>query len=125
MTKGYSPVFPLSFSPEGGYLLNKNILQVVKQNLKNVMLTVPGERIFDINFGVGLKRFLFEPKTTETTERIKNRIIDQLEKYMPFINVQNINITFSEDQENTIFISLKYFVKNLSAQDVIELTVGT
>jgi hypothetical protein len=41
-----------------------DLTSVVDQNIKMTLLTSPGERVFDSNFGVGLKRYLFENDTT-------------------------------------------------------------
>lgn len=123
MARGYSPKFPLTFSPEGGYTLNKSIIEVVKQNFKNLLLTNPGERIFDINFGIGLKKFLFEQRTEEVKQAIKNRIFSQAAEYMPFIDIQRIDIVDDSSEENTIFISINYFIRNVSVLDVISLRV--
>jgi len=124
MTRGLSPKFPLSFSTEGGYALNKSVIEVIKQNFKNLLLTNPGERIFDLNFGIGLKRFLFEQRTEETNQAIKNRIIQQTSEYMPFIDVRGIDIANDENYENVIHVSIRYFIRNISALDQIKLTVA-
>ena len=55
---GLSPKILVDTSNEGGYTLNKTYRQVVKQNFKHLLLTEPGEKIMDKNFGVGLKKFL-------------------------------------------------------------------
>lgn len=123
MTRGYSPKFPLSFSPDGGYTLNKTVIEVVKQNFKNLLLTSPGERIFDVSFGVGLKRFLFEQRTEETKQAIKNRIYAQTNEYMPFLEIQNINIVDDKESENSIYIAIDYFIRNVSTFDKITLKV--
>lgn len=123
MTRGYSPKFPLSFSTEGGYTLNKSIIEVFKQNLKNLILTNPGERIFDSKFGVGLKRFLFEPRTEEVNQAIKNRIYIQVAEYMPFIDIRAIDIANDENDENTIYLSITYFIKNISLIDRLNIKV--
>lgn len=123
MSNGLSPKFPLYFSPEGGYALNKSIIEVVKQNFKNLLLTVPGERIFDINFGVGLKRYLFEPRTDEVYQAIRDRIYSQVDRYMPFLQIQEVTINHDQNQENTIYITVKYYILNISKEDIINLTV--
>lgn len=123
MSNGLSPKFPLYFSDEGGYALNKSIIEVVKQNFKNLLLTVPGERIFDINFGVGLKRYLFEQRTEETYQAIRDRIYSQVDRYMPFLEIQEITINHDEQQENTIYMTVKYYILNISKEDIINLTV--
>ena len=53
---GLSPKFPLTYSgADGHYSLNKTYSSMIQQNLKNLVLTSPGERkfqclIFDINY---------------------------------------------------------------------------
>jgi len=54
--------FPLEIDDETGSLLVYNMSElqsVVEQNIKMVLLTNPGERLFNNDFGVGLKRYLF------------------------------------------------------------------
>ena len=46
----------------------------VKSNLINVLLTEPGERIYEPNFGVGLKKLLFENQIKE--DELESRIKD-------------------------------------------------
>lgn len=123
MTRGYSPKLPLSFSADGGYDLNKTISEVVKQNFKTLLLTSPGERIFYSSFGVGLKRFLFEPRTEQTNQQIKNRIYSQVDTYMPFIEINNINFSSDPQEENAIYITISYFITNISSYDSISLLV--
>ena len=61
-----SPILPLdlatgtinSFSEE-------EIEKMIKQNLKMILLTHPGERIMVPDFGVGLPRFIFELENDE------------------------------------------------------------
>ena len=97
---GYSPKFPLQINDYvGAYALNTEITDVVAQNFKNLMLTAPGERIMDINFGVGLRRFLFEPNTPLTQGDIANKIRTQVTNYMPFVGLQSIQFN-SRDISN-------------------------
>ena len=68
-------------------LPKKNYERINKQNLKNLILTSPGERMMDPLFGVGIRRFLFENRTDVLTKTIKNTIANQAKKYMPFITI--------------------------------------
>ena len=73
--QGISPRIPLVYdSTDGPYQLNKNLKQTFNQNLKMLILTMPGERIMVPDFGVGLQGFLFEGVTGETFSRISTRI---------------------------------------------------
>ena len=57
---GLAPKLPLLYSDEdGAYRLVKSFKELVKQNFKNLVLTAPGERIMDPNFGGWIKKFSF------------------------------------------------------------------
>jgi len=55
MATGLTPQLPLNFGGEGDFALIKVYEDLVKQNLKNLMLTIPGERTMDSNFGAGIQ----------------------------------------------------------------------
>ena len=64
---GYSPKFPLQLDNYvGAYSLTQTVEEVIRQNLMNLILTAPGERIMDINFGVGMRHYLFEQNVPDT-----------------------------------------------------------
>ena len=69
---GISPKLPLIVNDlDGHYGLNKTIRQAIKQNFKNLILTSPGERVMDIQFGVGLRNYFFENFTDSQTLPIR------------------------------------------------------
>jgi phage baseplate assembly protein W len=122
--QGYSPKLPLARDKgeDGLYGLNKTILESIKQNLKMLLLTSPGERIMDSNFGVGVRRFLFEQDSEETREELENRIHSQVNKYLSFIKIDEL--TFSQpdsNNENLLFINLRYSIPSLGMNDEINL----
>lgn len=118
--EGISVKLPLSYDEvDGPFLLNKNLKEVVRQNLKNLMLTEPGERIMDADFGVGLKRLLFEPVHPVTYDKIKTRIRQQVKKYMPFLGLDNIAISARGPQ---VQVSIHFNLGSLDEQDVLHIT---
>ena len=54
--------FPLDYSPEGFFYKTKTVLEQSKANLRNLLLTTPGERIFQPDFGSNLKNLVFEQR---------------------------------------------------------------
>ncbi len=82
--KGFSVKLPLSTDKiDGPYVLNKTLESTIKQNLKMLVLTEPGERVMNGNFGVGLKRLLFEPDVLfgSNGPQVKVSIIYSLGEY--------------------------------------------
>lgn len=108
MTNRIAPFLPLKIDDDGGdYLSINRIKPLVRQNLKNLILTNPGERIMDPNFGVGIKRFLFENRTNTLTNTIRSLITGQVKKYMPFVSITNVE--FSDGIENPNFLGINIF----------------
>ena len=124
---GLSPKLPLVIDYGDGYALNKTYVEVVKQNLNNLLLTVPGERIMDPDFGVGIKRFLFEMDNDITRSEISGKIYEQGGKYIPFIEITDI--VFKSQREdinidpNLLFISITYIITPLDFSDKLDISV--
>ena len=88
---GLSVKFPLALDPNTGfYELNQTYSEMITQNLKNLILINPGERIMDPFFGVGVRTFLFQPNTNSTYRKIRERIHAQVERYMSFVRVNSV-----------------------------------
>jgi|TARA_R100001594_G_scaffold123988_1_gene160723 phage baseplate assembly protein W len=88
---GLSPKLPLHVDQNYGYGLTKTFKEVAQQNLKMLIMTSPGERIMLPNFGVGIRRFLFENITQRTFDEIEEKIYQQTKIYLPYITIESIN----------------------------------
>ena len=94
MPAGLAPILPITNSRVD---LIQNYEALIGQNLKMLILTNPGERMMDINFGVGLRRFLFEMNDPTTYEAITSRMREQISQYLPFVELQKIEFNSRED----------------------------
>ena len=121
---GYSPILPITIDAIDGIALNKSYSAVAKQNFKMLLLTVPGERIMDPLFGIGLKTFFFENVTPQTISKIKTRIREQTAKYLPYINMLKLDINSDVRDSrdvNVLTVHIKYEIVNLNMFDWIKL----
>jgi phage baseplate assembly protein W len=124
MASGLSPKLPLQIDPQDGYSLNKTYAEMVTQNLKMLILTAPGERIMDPKFGVGIRNYLFEPNYSTTHQEIDLKIKNQVNKYMPFLDVRTVILGPDEIQDgnpNLLKIQIKYLITPLQIFDVVEI----
>tara|TARA_B100000131_G_C18009381_1_gene569827 strand:+ start:430 stop:807 length:378 start_codon:yes stop_codon:yes gene_type:complete len=118
--KGISVKLPLSTDKiDGPYVLNKTLDSTIRQNLKMLVLTEPGERVMNGNFGVGLKRLLFEPVHPTTYERIKERIMSQTSLYLPFINIKDVVFSSNGPQ---VKVSIIYSLGDFEREDVLTIS---
>ena len=124
---GLSPQLPLFIDTENGYALNQTYRQIINQNLKMLVLTAPGERMMDPDFGIGLRNFLFEQNAEVTYQRIADKIYEQVTRYMPFIEIENINFVSPEQDEaldkNFVGITLRYKIIPLGSSDLLDITL--
>tara|TARA_R100000808_G_scaffold23784_1_gene53285 strand:- start:3058 stop:3492 length:435 start_codon:yes stop_codon:yes gene_type:complete len=123
---GYSPSLPLVYTNESGpYDMLNTLSGIIKQNLKMLLLTSPGERIMMPDYGVGLKDYLFEHNTLTTIDDIKNKIIQQVDIFMPFL--ENIDISVQNgnpEESNNISVIVSYFVGPIEKQGYVELVLS-
>ena len=95
--------FPFALVPnqDGYFKTTKSTIDAIKNNIKLLLQTEQGERVFQPNLGMGLKRFVFEQITEDTTIEIENNIVDVFESWLPFVDLRDIQINIdSENQTN-------------------------
>ena len=90
----------------------------IKTNFLNLLLTVPGERINQPNYGIGLKNLLFENNIDE--DSLLENINTKVEYYMPEIIVNNSNIKRDIDMYK-INVRLDYTIKLDNVEDSIQI----
>ena len=125
MPFGYSAKLPLQHDPtDGPYSLLKDIKSVGQQNLKMLILTIPGERIMNPDFGVGISQYIFNQEGSFSSGAIENRILNQVEKYLSYIKITNINIFERTDLSNTYQITVEYFIPSIANNQTLILNLS-
>ena len=130
MASGLSVKLPLTVSDVfGPYNLNTTYEDMVTQNLKMLILTIPGERIMDPGFGVGLRRYLFEFNGRQTYERIRDGIEQQVSVYLPFIRIDNINFDVPENNPDlfphSLSMRVSFTIVPLQRSTALQIDVDT
>ena len=126
MATGYSPKLPLS-SLTNHYDMITLFETNTRQNLKNLLLTSPGERVMLPDFGVGLRRFLFETEYDFVADEIKDRIYEQVRFYMNYIKIITIDCSFEPrengDRENhQLNVTVSYEIPFLNVKENLVVT---
>jgi len=100
----------------------QTVKEQVKSNLINLLLTEPGERINEPNFGVGLKNLLFEQNPN--IEVLNDKINSQIEFYIPVITLSDVNVNFEND-EYKLHIIISYSFNLDGSKDAIQLNFNS
>lgn len=115
---------PLVGKSGSTFKLNYTTLDQAVANAKNLLLTNRGERIMLPTFGCSLHETLFENITPDTISTLRNRITESFEYWLPYIFINELEITSNEDL-NRLFIKITISLEaNKFDTRSIELTVA-
>lgn len=118
---------PLRLGQDGYFETNNTTANQIADNIKNLLLTKPGERRFNNEFGSGLYKLLFEQRDVELTKSI---IIDtvqrDIDKFLSGVIVTNVKVNISPVQpentdENSIYIGVDFTYNQISGTTEIEI----
>lgn len=110
---GFSPRLPLKFETQQGYSLIRDLKTLTKQNFLILLMTNPGERIMDGDFGVGIKRLLFENFSDIKILEFESRLQTQVKKYLPYIEIISIDYSKTNQDLGLLFADIKLFITPL------------
>ena len=112
---------------EGGYFSRAYGINLIKNNLRQLLLCEKGERIMLPNYGLSLQRYLFEPLDETTYELIKSDILKTLKKFFSIVQVVSLKVfsNAAQAERSQIYVSLtlQLMDESLDIFDV-EVTIG-
>lgn len=105
--------FDMSFRthPLTGDILVKRDEDSVKQSVKNIVLTILGERGFDQDFGSTANDLLFDFMDTITQDRLRDSILEALQNYEPRVIVRTVDVV-TREADHFLEMTLKFRVIN-------------
>jgi len=113
----------MSISPSDGFEQVFTLKKNIKQNLKMLLLTNPGERVMNPNFGVGVNQYLFEMVEDQSVyANIDSKIREQISLYMPYLKIQRIDFV-AQNNKNKINLKISYSVPRISLNDQLTTTM--
>jgi hypothetical protein len=81
--------------------------QAIKNSLVNIFNTIPGQKVLNPEFGLNLKKFLFDPLTEFTAQRISETIFNGITRWEPRVKIINIDVQKNvRDMQFTISLTL-------------------
>jgi|TARA_R110002096_G_scaffold37730_8_gene104627 phage baseplate assembly protein W len=108
-------------STTGIFKLNYVTEDQVHTNLRNLVMTMKGERIMHPTFGCGLYELLYEPAiqgnlSLQATDAVREAIAE----WMPFVTINNVAVTFDGNVANVL---ISYAVSELDINKVLSMSV--
>jgi phage baseplate assembly protein W len=96
----------------------------VRESIRIILTTEPGERLMLPAFGAGLRSFLFEPNIPATHRLIEERVQHALRRWEPRVAVDSIVVAPHPDDPARATVSITYDLVATQASERIDLTVS-
>jgi len=87
---------PMQTSKGSLFQLNYLSIDQAVANLKNLVLTMKGERLYHPNFGTNIRRALFEPNTAKLRSFINDELKQAVAFWLPYIVIDETVVKIPE-----------------------------
>lgn len=125
----YGLSFPLGSRIEGGFFAKRSGITLIRNAVKQLLLTERGERVMLPNFGCNLRKYLFQPLDQVVFDSIKREIQESFERYIVGASIAKIAVFPTGDNGPAggnslqVVLSLKLDTADLQIFD-IEVTIS-
>lgn len=101
---------PLDHGDQGFFDQTRTTLQQTRSNIKNLLLTIKGERLGNPTFGSDLMKVIFEQDAGDLGNRIEETIRASISEWLPYVNIKSIKTTTSERNPYLLNVRLDFAV---------------
>jgi phage baseplate assembly protein W len=95
----------------------------VRDAIRILIVTRPGERLFIPDMGAGLDRMLYEPNTVSTRASIKECITRTLQQWEPRISLDAVDVDADPDDEQAAIATIRYRLIATQASEQMSVKV--
>lgn len=111
--------FPVRPEPGTRALAQAAGAEKVRQSIRLILETAPGERLMRPTFGCGLRDFLMQPNTTATRALIGRRVTQALEAFEPRIALSEVRVEPGDDPALVLIEVVYTHVRDGSAGNLV------
>jgi uncharacterized protein len=110
--------FTSNFSAHAGDLYRVTNDDSVIQSLKNLLLTNPGERVFNPSYGCNIRGLLFENFSPAVESTLRNIIEESIKAFEPRVEIIDVKVGALPDNQALIVTLVFRTINNQSPQSL-------
>lgn len=107
--------WPLAPAPVEGALGYPELGASVRDQIRIILLTRPGELLLHPTFGAGLEDLLHEPNTLATRRRIRDLIVGSVGRWEPRVVLDQVEVWELPDRPDAVRVELAYRLRRTGA----------
>jgi phage baseplate assembly protein W len=125
MTTNYQdPIcWPFLPVPQAGRLVFPSLEQSVRDSIRIILMTRPGEQLMRPRYGAGLENFLDEGNTVALRAQIQSAIMQNLQNYENRITVDAVDVDPVAGAPAQVQVQIHYRLLRTNAAQQIGLTM--
>ena len=115
--------WPFLAVPEEGAIRYPTLEQSVRDSIRIILTTRPGEQLMKPFFGAGLQNFLDEGNTLAVRREIQSTILNSLQQYEKRITVDAVDVTAVDGSPTEIHVKIHYRMLRTNTPGQIGVTM--
>lgn len=96
--------------------------EAIKQSVKNIVLTAPGEKLFQPRFGSKVYKLLFEPLDPFIIDTIQSEILNTINNHEKRVTVTSLKCIPDYDN-NSLDVSLEYQIIGIPVTESVQFVL--
>ncbi len=113
--------FPFKISTDNGRVETSRMRENIRQSVRIILLTEPGERMVRPEFGTRLHQFLFENMDSRTEEMICREVRQSLRRWEKRIQVTQVDTEVRHGRQGELHVSVAYRILDGEEGDRVEV----
>ena len=102
---------PVTLDPQTGLVASVEYEEDIRQSIRIILETAPGERVMRPNFGCGIHNLVFSALDSTTLQLIRSSVEEALRRCEARIDVLGVNVDESATAEGQLLVQVEYRVR--------------
>jgi len=108
--------FPVSVDPASGRIAMSVHEQDIRESIRIILATAPGERVMRPDFGCGIHDLVFAPMNRATLGLFESRVRESITKFEARIEILDLEILTREADKGRLEISMDCRIRDTNTQ---------
>ena len=102
---------PVGLDPRAGTVASVAYEEDIRQSIRIILETAPGERVMRPNFGCGIHELVFTAVDSTAIRRIRSVVEEALQRCEARIDVLGVNVDEEATAEGKLLVEIEYRVR--------------
>lgn len=102
---------PVELEPRTGLVANVQHEEDIRQSIRIILETTPGERVMRPNFGCGIHEMVFDALDSTAIQRVRSIVEEALRRCEARIDVLDVVVEETPSEQGRLIVEIEYRVR--------------